>query len=241
MKKQARIELECDNCGKKVLRLRNAINEHNFCRIECYWEWMKGKKTGRWIYEESFEEERTCPICGDSFVVTGINRDQKYCSRKCYHRDPKIRAKRSKFMSSENAPQKQPETQNKIRKSVEKIWEERKREGKPYGHQGMKHTRDTRLRIALIKTLQVIWRGGQIGDYGAFWGIAREDALKRDGHVCVVCGKTTALVVHHIIPLKLGGTHDIDNLMTLCHSCHGKLEGKMDELAQESMQLVEII
>jgi len=28
--------------------------------------------------------------------------------------------------------------------------------------------------------------------------------------------------VHHILPVDKGGTHDDDNLISLCRSCHGK-------------------
>ena len=29
--------------------------------------------------------------------------------------------------------------------------------------------------------------------------------------------------VHHILPVSQGGTHDWDNLMSLCRSCHNKI------------------
>ena len=34
---------------------------------------------------------------------------------------------------------------------------------------------------------------------------------------------TPAEEVHHILPLADGGTHDDDNLMALCESCHSKI------------------
>ncbi len=47
----------------------------------------------------------------------------------------------------------------------------------------------------------------------------------RDGHRCQSCGKgvndNVTLHVDHKIPLDCGGTHDDDNLWTLCHICNG--------------------
>jgi len=47
---------------------------------------------------------------------------------------------------------------------------------------------------------------------------ARKIAIERDGHKCQECGASEALVVHHIDKDK--GNNGIDNLITLCRSCH---------------------
>lgn len=45
--------------------------------------------------------------------------------------------------------------------------------------------------------------------------------------LCEQCDKegrlTPAEEVHHILPIADGGTHDDDNLMALCKSCHSKV------------------
>ncbi|HHV04214.1 MAG TPA: HNH endonuclease [Bacteroidales bacterium] len=44
--------------------------------------------------------------------------------------------------------------------------------------------------------------------------------------VCEECkkqGKLTPTEVHHIKPMSEGGTHDWDNLMSLCKSCHSRI------------------
>lgn len=59
----------------------------------------------------------------------------------------------------------------------------------------------------------------------------RFDVLERDQYQCKYCGASTKkdnevqLVVDHIIPLELGGTNDMTNLITSCFSCN---EGKKD-------------
>jgi 5-methylcytosine-specific restriction endonuclease McrA len=41
--------------------------------------------------------------------------------------------------------------------------------------------------------------------------------------VCAVCGAETSLELHHIMPLAMGGSNDIDNLMVLCHEHHEQI------------------
>jgi 5-methylcytosine-specific restriction endonuclease McrA len=55
----------------------------------------------------------------------------------------------------------------------------------------------------------------------------------RDRYKCTACSypadfrrKTRELHVHHIIPISEGGTNDLDNLITLCHICHRKIDSK---------------
>ena len=47
------------------------------------------------------------------------------------------------------------------------------------------------------------------------------------GHRCLHCGRQDIkLTQYHIIPLKLGGKHVIDNLQPLCGSCNSKKHTK---------------
>ena len=76
-------------------------------------------------------------------------------------------------------------------------------------------------------------------DYGPTWDARREDALARDGHRCRLCGQSSEadrpLEVHHMTPLRtfmaqyarpvaLRLAHAPENLMTLCPTCHKKVE-----------------
>ena len=51
------------------------------------------------------------------------------------------------------------------------------------------------------------------------WKHARSQALERDHHCCVVCGSDHRLHVHH---KGDPDDHALDNLETLCASCHRK-------------------
>jgi 5-methylcytosine-specific restriction endonuclease McrA len=46
--------------------------------------------------------------------------------------------------------------------------------------------------------------------------------LQRDGHQCRHCGSTDNLTVDHVAPIARGGSHEDDNLQTLCGSCNSR-------------------
>jgi 5-methylcytosine-specific restriction endonuclease McrA len=82
------------------------------------------------------------------------------------------------------------------------------------------------------------WDGGHTLEYGGEWQERREEAIQRDGEACRRCGTTREeardktgrdLHVHHIQKLKEfddpSNGHELDNLLTVCQSCHAKIEG----------------
>lgn len=54
--------------------------------------------------------------------------------------------------------------------------------------------------------------------------------LMRDNYRCNICGRSPSnhtditLYVHHIRPWAKGGVTDVDNLITICHTCHEELD-----------------
>src|SRR5699024_183350 len=62
--------------------------------------------------------------------------------------------------------------------------------------------------------------------YGRSWRKIRNKYIK-ENPLCQQCLKEerlkTAEEVHHILPLRRGGTHDEENLMALCKSCHSRI------------------
>jgi len=57
------------------------------------------------------------------------------------------------------------------------------------------------------------------------WHDVRKDIRSQDGNKCCVCGarsRDRMLHVHHIIPLSKYGSNHVNNLITLCDSCHQK-------------------
>ena len=72
------------------------------------------------------------------------------------------------------------------------------------------------------------WNGGQSTPYGEEFTRSLKKKVKiRDGWKCVICTtprKNKVLDIHHIDENKLNNS--MDNLMSLCKSCHGKIHGK---------------
>jgi hypothetical protein len=54
------------------------------------------------------------------------------------------------------------------------------------------------------------------------------EVRERDGHKCKNCGTSENLEAHHLIPWKMNEQlrYEISNGMTVCGSCHAKLEGR---------------
>ncbi|MBW4623053.1 MAG: HNH endonuclease [Cyanosarcina radialis HA8281-LM2] len=59
----------------------------------------------------------------------------------------------------------------------------------------------------------------------------RKYIFNRDRYQCQSCGQTqreTELNIDHIIPIATGGTNDISNLQTLCHTCNQQKKHHFD-------------
>ncbi len=65
--------------------------------------------------------------------------------------------------------------------------------------------------------------------YGAAWQAVRRQYAELHPF-CEECYKRGILTpvehVHHIIPLREGGSNAFENLMSLCHSCHSSLHAR---------------
>jgi hypothetical protein len=51
------------------------------------------------------------------------------------------------------------------------------------------------------------------------WKKQRLRVLKRDGYICAYCGNE-ATQVDHVISRKVGGSHDLENLVACCAPCN---------------------
>ena len=81
------------------------------------------------------------------------------------------------------------------------------------------------------------WRGGayQQPYHFNFNGKLKAQVKERDGYQCQTCLTPFDLVVHHIDWDKMNSS--IDNLITLCRSCHGKLASQDCELPEVNLDV----
>lgn len=90
------------------------------------------------------------------------------------------------------------------------------------------------------------WMGGYSSYAGSNWLTQREKAIERDGFQCKRCGMTrkrhkkrykTDLHVDHVKPRRCfvdyQEANEIDNLNTLCASCHRKIESVRQKLEEQ--------
>jgi len=88
------------------------------------------------------------------------------------------------------------------------------------------------------------WEGGAL-NYGQKWWQIRRKALERDNYTCQNCGKTADDLernpdVHHVERVRsfdrLQQAHTLENVITLCRSCHRNVEAgniKVSALSSE--------
>ena len=56
-------------------------------------------------------------------------------------------------------------------------------------------------------------------NYRPNWYLINNQVRKRD-KVCIQCGSSEDLEVHHFVPLSRGGRTELSNLGLLCENCH---------------------
>lgn len=56
------------------------------------------------------------------------------------------------------------------------------------------------------------------------WDKIRKSVYQRDGYRCVMCGKKGKIHAHHIVPVTISKDNSMNNLVSVCESCHRKLE-----------------
>jgi len=103
---------------------------------------------------------------------------------------------------------------------------------------GKHHTQASKLKISAAKMGKSVnageknasWCGGVSKTRpcyrGDTWKKDRLEILERDQFVCRKCGKEVDLDVHHIIPYRISKDNRPENLISLCSSCHIKLDRK---------------
>jgi len=64
--------------------------------------------------------------------------------------------------------------------------------------------------------------------YPLNWNRLRFKVFDRDNYICQRCGRYCKgnADCHHIQPVSKGGSHNLDNLVTLCHYCHEEISLK---------------
>lgn len=172
----------------------------------------KGEKHWNYKGNDAGPDPRECPRCGEMHVPADAR--SEYCSRECWHKDMQRRVRvecgicGDEFMVVE--------------------------------------AREDTARYCSYKCLgdanrgsnSPRWNGGP-APYGEGWNEKkRQDVRERDGDKCTICGMGKQnhyerygenLHVHHIVKARNFDDPErrnaMDNLVTMCNSCHKEYEG----------------
>lgn len=202
----------CDFCGS-IHHNRHRI----FCSDECK------NKAGPWNRDRvGLPANRPrngtikqCAECGQDFYVPASRLGAQYCSMDCYHNErwnERSQVKKCIICGVEFITQ---PSNTKVT-----CGEACSRKYKSQTHKGDKSH---------------FWRGGKTAPYVGEWRTRRREALDRDGYRCVLCESTDRIQVHHIVPYRYSKSHDLNNLVCLCRSCHSKEELKVNKSSREGL------
>ena len=224
--RKERIELICQECGKKFYRLECEIKRGRgkYCSRECankaHSKRMSGGNNPLW----KPKVKKICEWCGKEYYVKPSRASKsKYCSMEC---------QRKAFGYNHRGEN------NPAYSQVKCVCEWCGKEF--YVHAYRAETarfcsRECNAEYNKTRTgdKNPAWNGGYKGYYGENWHEQRRKALERDEHTCQICGAKEngrQHDVHHIIPFREFGrerykeANDLSNLITLCKPCHIQAE-----------------
>jgi len=175
-----------------------------------------------------------CPICGKKFYVKKSHlRRRRYCSLNC----------RNKGYIGRKLSKEHKESISKSNKGQKRPWAKL---NSPFikGHKGYYGTTvKFEKRLKPWNYIDGRSKNCSPARYGDDWEAIRILIYKRDNYTCQNCGlqmskKTGAFHIHHIIPFLISFDNSPKNLITLCPSCHRKIEAQI--MKKLKMQKVEV-
>ena len=230
------LDTECAECGEDVHVPPSQVKEvdgyeqkNYFCGKEC----ESSFKSREWVGEnhpswDGGKVRTYCEECGSQYMVIQSEEDSsKYCSRDCVYKAQSVEKEGYDCVNCETTVKRYPynvKCDNVVCSDEclkEHFSDNRRGEGNPQ------------------------WQGGRFEYYGPNWPEQREKTLERDNHSCQECDMTRDkhyqnydedLHVHHKVPRRQiinkeeptieqsELANSLDNLVTVCKSCHRKLE-----------------
>lgn len=226
---------KCDVCGK--VREQEYRYHHNLCqtcanrksRIIKY-PFLSNKM---WLYQKYIVEEKSSVIiaseigCSPSSVCRGL----RMCEipTRCYGKTCKGK--------SLSLPTRLKMSESRKRRVIQPMTEKH-------------HSKETKEKMSKMRKGKhhPNWKGGISGkSYEECFNMTMIEWKKlaiqireRDKYICQYCGKKRSIEVHHIMPRRIEIDNYPYNLITLCKSCHHKVEKLTDKYIEQNRNPVEL-
>lgn len=213
--------VECEQCGGVFEVPSYREDTARFCSRRCKDDAQTHNQTGPSNPNWSDRVEVQCEECGEAFgVVPSREGTARFCSMVCVGRhrgrtdnpEDHITETECEWCGAElSRYDSQLYEKSFCGPSCQGKWISKN--GSGANHPQWEGGRD--IYRAILKRLP-----------GPPWYEARRIARESTEGECELCGETPEIKipVHHIIPIRSGGTNTQELLMTLCSSCHGKVE-----------------
>jgi len=218
IERQTRKQYPCETCGTLVWRSPATLQPHTFCSRKCAAIQNGSLKAGIRLVEYV---TMPCSVCGDMFdrKKSMVHSDQAYCSTTCrqinfIQRSITANKARTGLPGFQRTEEQRATLSSTLKRKYQNEWLEK----------GQSHAK------LMSGSNNPAWLDGRsnLPYTEGFFKHVKRHVMERDNNECQSCGKPkiepNTHVIHHLDWQKVN--HDPSNLLTLCHSCHGKLHGK---------------
>lgn len=219
----------CPSCNNIFILPKQGDTRVTFCSVECRSKDYSGPKNHAY---NGIKRNLICENCKESFQIrTSRQLKARFCSIKC--RDAILKGENHPLF--ENIMSACEYCQKEIRITKRKLG---KRVFCDRGCANRAHS----LFIKGKSNPRFLHGLAGTGRYSSDYLNIREKVRQRDGNLCMLCGQTSIyrhLDVHHIdYDIK---NNSLDNLLSLCKTCHGKMHGTLEQRAAWKEKLLNLL
>jgi 5-methylcytosine-specific restriction endonuclease McrA len=229
--------VNCEVCGseKEIPQCQYEKADRFFCGSDCRGEWVSENNTGKsnpsW---GGGKVEIECKYCGERFKVTpALVETRKHCSVDCY----------ADTISTERVGENAPNYQGGKDSVVCEVCGDEFMVKKARNDVARFCSYDCAGEVyseSMAGPNSPVWKDSDDPYYGPNWDERKKERLEIDGHTCQSCGDCCLELeknfpIHHITPIRdfvssdgetdYESANKMDNLITLCWSCHPQWEG----------------
>lgn len=228
----------CNYCGSDFWRKPSLRDGKNFCGGECHGSWLSENAVGE-NHHQYKRVNTTCDNCVKDLQIVPSNYervDNNYCDHSCQVEYEDRSGENNNFWKG-----------GKITVSCGNCGEEKKVDRYRYKeYNNFFCDVDCRGEWATENFSgenNPLYEGYE-ENYGTNWLSVREKVRSRDGGECQICGADKGELgkwpdAHHIVPKEEFDTPEesnfLRNLILLCSTCHGKVEGGDVDLEENAV------